>query len=71
MDSRDEEKQEMELNGGRRDDGVAPLPTDALEAVVQDIEDAGGAYEEAPSTRARSAGPCSTPRTARTARSPL
>jgi len=48
MDSRDEEKQEMDRNGGRRDDGVAPLPTDALEAVVQDIEDAGGAYEEAP-----------------------
>ena len=48
MDRRDQERREMELNGGRRDDGVAPLPAEALEAVEQDIEDAGGEYEEAP-----------------------
>ena len=48
MDNRDQERQRMDRNGGSRDDGVAPLPGEVMEAVVQDIEDAGGAYEEAP-----------------------
>jgi hypothetical protein len=47
MDKRDQEGKEMESNGARRDDGVAPLPADVLEAVEQDIKEAGGEYEEA------------------------
>ena len=48
MDRRDRERQEMERNGGQRDDSVAPLPTEVMETLEKDIEEAGGEYEEAP-----------------------
>jgi uncharacterized protein len=48
MDSRDQEKHEIERNGGQREDGVGPIPADVMKAVEEDIEAAGGEYEEAP-----------------------
>jgi hypothetical protein len=48
VDKSDQERHELERNGGHRDDGVAPLPAEVMEAVEQDIEEAGGEYEEAP-----------------------
>jgi uncharacterized protein len=38
----------MERIGGQGDDGVLPLPDDVVEALEQDVEEAGGEYEEAP-----------------------
>lgn len=48
MDRSKQGREEMERNGNWRDDGVLPLPAEAVEAVEQDIEKVGGEYEEAP-----------------------
>lgn len=47
MDRRDQERQEIERNGGRGDD-LLPLPTEAMKDIEQDIQEADGKYEEAP-----------------------
>lgn len=48
MDERQQDVNEVERNGGRREDDVLPLPAGTMEAVERDIEEAGGEYEEGP-----------------------
>lgn len=48
MDEKQQDVNEVERNGGRREDDVLPLPAGTMEAVERDIEEAGGEYEEGP-----------------------